>query len=393
MTGDRVILVCLTGGWICLTVAPGGVAGALALVAFSFLWMAAPPRSSVSSTVTAVAASLAVASASQAGLLFLAWIASGVALTAMVRREGGETSGKPGRVLEAQQHAASVLLLVLLAALVTVGQDWDLGRLAPRVSTGVAFILSSAGLRHGPLVWNRVATVVLVSLVALRLGLFPFPFSLRRSTRRLRDLPLAVLLAVFLPTSMIALSKVFDALYRSAPGVVPATAALGCVALVTGALWLRVEWLAESVLGHVAQSYMGLALISLSLRDPGLTRRVVLHAVFAVLAGSLWAMRLRQQVGSSDLSKAGPGYAAHRELALRHAVFCLLSCPLPGTPGGTVWMGVLGQGIAGGRGVSVVVFVGIALLYCALFHSMGKVADPGESHPEPVSAATCGDHR
>jgi hypothetical protein len=119
---------------------------------------------------------------------------------------------------------------------------------------------------------------------------------------------------------------------------------------------------------------MGLALLSIGFHDKDLVTRVVAQAAVALIAGGVWSMRVRATLQTSDLAKVGEGYRRHRELAASHAVFVVLAAPLPGTPGGQVWMGILGQSVASGTGLGLVVVAGVILVYCALFRSVTKAA-------------------
>lgn len=339
-----------------------------------------------------VAASVGVALTHHAGILLLAWIVSGGALTQLVRREGGETSGKPGRVLELQQHASSVLLVLVIAAIVAAADAWNLSESPSgyHVKDRVTRLLSAAGLRAGASAWDLWLTLFVVSAAALRLGVFPFPFSLRRSARRLHGIPLLAFLAVFLPGSLCALARLgFCVAGLGGSSLSAAAMALGCVVLVTGALWLQVEWLGESIMGLVAQCYVGLALLAIGSGDSVRTTMVILQGAIASGAGGLWTMRMRQLARTSDLAKAADGYARHSELQLWHGLFVMVACPWPGSPGGLVWMYVIGRSLAAGTGFGLAVLLGILLLCCGLFRSIGKVG----VRLSRVSSGTAVSHR
>lgn len=359
--------VMLPWRWAVAVAAAAAAASAVALCANR-------PRGSRPLVAATVGASLVVACTHHAGVLLLAWMVSGAALTMLVRREGGETSGKPGRILEMQQHAASALLLALVPAVVHASGTWSLDARPASFGDRACSLLAAAGVREGRAAWNLVIASLVALIAALRLGIFPFPFSLRRSARRLQGVPLLALLAVFLPCSIAAVGRLHSALHGTAGSLTPAVAALGCVAVVTGALWLYVEWLAESVLGEVAQCYAGLALLSFVFDDATLTSRVVVQGAIALIAGAAWATRMRDLLHTSDLSKVSRGYEGAGELHATHAVFVVVACPVPGTPGGQVWMGILGRHTASGTGFGLVVFLGAALLCAALVRSIRKAS-------------------
>jgi hypothetical protein len=376
MYGLLVMLLPAAWAVVLLPVTSAPVAAVLILAAcLGAVYAVTRPRGGAVLGVTA-AASAVTALTGHMGVLLLAWLVSGAALTVLVRREGGETSGKPGRILELQQHAASVFLFLVVAGSVTVTTGWAMPGVGGwRMSDGrILALLSGAGLAHGVGVWHTGAAVLLTATAALRLGLFPFPFSLRRSARRLQGFPLLMLLAVFLPASMIALLRLHVALHADSGSLLAASfGLLGCVALVTGALWLQVEWLAESVLGQVAQCHLGLALLGVGFGNPTLVTLVVVQMAVALVAGGMWTIRMRSLVQTADLATAADGYARHRELGMWHMLFVVLAIPWPGTPGGQVWMAILGRSMASGTGVGVLVLVGVVLLFCGLFRSIGKV--------------------
>ncbi|MBN1424186.1 hypothetical protein JXA88_06495 [Candidatus Fermentibacteria bacterium] len=366
--------------WILLLI-PGGetalAAMALSTAGLCLLFYGAQRHAHGLLLATTAVSSIGVAFSHHAGVLLLAWVVSGGSLTYVVRREGGETSGKPGRVLELQQHISSVLLLLALAGIVVVGQSWDLAASPPvhRLWDRIMWLLAGAGVQKSARIWDAVLTTLVASAAVFRLGVFPFPFSLRRSARRLHGIPLLILLAVFLPTSMCAVARLsFGAETYGAISLGSVATILGAIALVTGALLLQAEWLGESIIGLVAQCYVGLALLGIGSGESMRTTMVVIQASIACGVGGLWTMRLRSLAQTSDLAKASGGYARHRELQLWHGVFVMAACPWPGTPGGLIWMCVLGRSIAAGTGFGLVVLLGITLLYCGLFRSIGKVS-------------------
>lgn len=319
-----------------------------------------------------VAASVVVACASHAGVLLGAWVLSGVALTRLVRQHGGETSGKPGRVMEIQQHAASVLLFALTPLLVAAAQDWTMDVGSPLARARVDQILSGAGIRCAGSRWVTGSAWAVAAIASLRLGLFPFPFSLRRSTRRLSGVPLVSLLAAFMPSSAVAVVRLSQQI-RGGEGLDPVLGFVGCVALLTGGCWLRVEWLAESMAGHVSQCMTGLILLASGCQDRSLVVGVATHAALAALVGGAWSSLLRRAGGSSDLAKVAARYRTLPELAPMHAVFVLVSCPIPGTPAGRAWMELAATALASGSPGGLLIIAGVCVWCWALLDGLRRV--------------------
>lgn len=309
------------------------------------------------------------------GVLLFFWMMSGGALTLLVRLEGGETASKPGRILQMQQHGSSVLLFGVIVVLVGGSGSWMLR--SGMTTFGMTFgrLLSMAGLRAQTEVGIVMIPLAMIATLALRLGLFPFPFSSRRTARRLRGSSLFIFLAFFLPSSLWAISKLYVVVPEEVSAVLPiGTALLGVTALITAGLWLQTEWQVGALAGHLLQAYAGLGLIGLAI---GGTAVLGPHLVqTAIVAGAVvvWEYRIHNLLGSSDLSKWAEGYRNQPFLWRLHLVVILMAIPWPGTPSGSIWLLALGRDLLIGSGMGVLTIAGVGLVAAGMLRSLQKVA-------------------
>jgi hypothetical protein len=300
---------------------------------------------------------------------------SGGALTLLVRLEGGETASKPGRILQVQQHGSSVLLFSVIVVIIGGTGSWILRGGIPTFGMAFSRLLSMAGLRAQTEAGIVMIPLALITALALRLGLFPFPFSSRRTARRLRGSSLLLFLAVFLPSSLWAISTVYAAVPEEVGAILPiGTALLGLVALLTGGFWLQTEWQAGALAGHLLQAYCGLGLIALAIGGPTVLGPHLIQS--AIVAGAVvaWEYRVHNVLGSSDLSKWAEGYRNQPLLWKLHLLVILMAIPWPGTPSGNVWLLALGRDLMIGSGFGLLTMAGVLLVAAGMLRSMHKVA-------------------
>jgi hypothetical protein len=309
------------------------------------------------------------------GILLFFWMVSGGALTLLVRLEGGETASKPGRILQMQQHGSSVLLFGVVVVLAVGAGTWKLQSEVPTFGQTFGRLLSMAGFRAQTEAGIVMIPLGMIATLAFRLGLFPFPFSARRTTRRVRGGTLLVFLAVFLPSSLWAITKLYGLVPEEMSTLLPvSTALLGVIALVTGGLWLQTEWQVGALAGHLVQAYLGLGLIGLAIGEPGILGPHLVQT--AILAGVVvvWEHKIHRTLGSSDLSRWAKGYKSQPSLWRLHLLVILMAIPWPGTPSGKVWILALGRDLLIGSGLGLVTVAGVGLVAFGMLRSLEKVA-------------------
>jgi hypothetical protein len=309
------------------------------------------------------------------GTLLFFWMMSGGALTLLVRLEGGETASKPGRILQMQQHGSSVLLFGVIIMLVAGSGSWILRSGMATFGISYGRLLSMAGLRAQTGAGIAMVPLAMIAAVALRLGLFPFPFSSRRTARRLRGSSLLIFLALFLPSSLWAISKLYAGMLEDVGAILPiGTALLGVTALITGGLWLQTEWQVGALVGHLVQAYIGLGLIGLAVGGPAVLGPHLVQT--AIIAGVVvvWEYRIHSLVGSSDLSRWAEGYRNQPSLWKPHLLVILMAIPWPGTPAGNVWLLALGRDLLLGSGIGLLTVAGVGLVVAGMLRSLQKVA-------------------
>ncbi len=325
-----------------------------------------------------VGGSLAQALSFHIGVILLSWMIAGAGLTLLVRLEGGRTASKSGRILQIQQHSSSILLLAMSVFLVAAMGNWHVGASdgpgAESLGHGAERMLSAAGFPHAAGLWKRISVVLLPAIIALRLGIFPFPFSLRRTARRLDGGPLAVFLALFLPTSLWAISRYY-VIFVSHVGseLVVAIAGLGAVSVISGGFWLQTEWKVGPLAGHVAQVYLGLGLIGLALGGQGLLGPHLVHSAVVLAVLTIWGTRTQGELGSTDLSTWAEAYRTVPRLRSMHVLAICAAIPWPGTPAGNVWMTALGSDLLAGIGIGVIALGGVVLTTAGLCRSLSKI--------------------
>jgi len=318
------------------------------------------------------------ASFRHSGLLLFFWMVAGGALTLMVRLEGGETASKPGRILQMQQHGSTFLLLCLTVLVVAGTGNWNLngpGHTDDQSTIlGLERLFSAAGIRGGRQAGEMTLLLSVPALLVLRLGLFPLPFSLRRTARRLRGRSLLLFVGFFLPSSLIAVSRFYSHIgIVGGSRLAVVTAGLGLISLISGALWLQAEWKTGALIGHLAQVYLGLGLIGLAIGGPSVLRPHLLQTALVLTAAVIWESKIRSELGESDLSKCGDGYLGDPLFTKLHLGVILLSVPWPGTPSGRIWMLVLGRDMLSGSGLGLLTLAGVILTSAGMARSLGKI--------------------
>jgi hypothetical protein len=168
-------------------------------------------------------------------------------------------------------------------------------------------------------------------------------------------------------------------LYGTAPvetsGFLPISSALlGIIALITGGLWLQTEWQAGALAGHLLQAYLGLGLIAWAIGGGVVLGPHLLQT--AIIAGAivLWERRIRDALGSSDMSKWADGYRNQPYFWKLHLLISLMAIPWPGTPSGEVWLLALGRDLWIGSGLGLLTVVGVLLVAVGMLRSLRKVA-------------------
>jgi len=311
------------------------------------------------------------------GLLFLAWSIAGGALTLLVRLEGGETASKPGRILQIQQHASTVLLFGFLVFLFHCSESWILGGAvseSPANSQKAFRIMASAGIQHASQWWPLIITVWLSFIISLRLGIVLFPFSLRRTSRRLGGAVLFVFLGVFLPTSVGAFGTLYSHMVSEVGSMISITLGImGAIAVFSGGLWLQTEWRLGSMAGHVAQIFIGLGLLALARGEYEILRFHILHMMVVLMLFSGFELITVRTLGSTDISSWDSAYLSHPWIRRLHIGLVCIVIPWPGTPAGTIWISALGNDFLTGGGAGLLASLGIILLFSGLIRSFIRV--------------------
>ena len=311
------------------------------------------------------------------GILFLAWSVAGGALTLLVRLEGGETASKPGRILQIQQHASTVLLLGFLVFLLQSSGSWllrDSVSMSHVIAQKAYSIMASAGIQHARSLWPLIIAVWLSLIISLRLGVVLFPFSLRRTSRRLGGIILFVFLGIFLPTSVWAFGLLYSYILPEAGSVITiALGIMGALAVFGGGLWLQTEWRLGSMAGHIAQIYVGLALLAIARGSFSILKYHSVHTMIVFIIFALFEMVAVRTLGSTDIASWDASYLHNPLIRRLHAGTICAVFPWPGTPAGSIWISAMGNDFITGGGAGLLASLGIILLFSGMIRSFIRV--------------------
>lgn len=332
---------------------------------------------SISLLIVVILASIVQMITNHIGLLFLAWSIAGGALTLLVRLEGGETASKPGRILQIQQHASTILLFGFLVFLLQCSESWVLGSnsAGSLIDSQKAFrIMASAGIQHARRWWPLVITVWLTLIITLRLGIVLFPFSLRRTSRRLGGGVLFVFLGIFLPTSIGAFGMLYSHMVTEVGSMISITLGIiGAVAVFSGGLWLQTEWRLGSMAGHVAQIFVGLGLLALARGDYEILRFHIFHMMVVIMFFALFEIESVRTLKSSDIASWDSAYISNPHMRRWHVGIICAVIPWPGTPAGRIWVSILANDFLTGGGAGILASAGIILLFSGMIRSFIRV--------------------